>query len=157
MLPGGLVSILILVPNLLWMIFPPRGQPEGESAPRDRLHRVLEILEWVGRIAAFVIPFFYRIEVQNSRQVVALVVMALALLLYYAGWARYFARGRSHALLFEPFLGMPLPLAISPIVYLLAASALFGSWYLALATVILGIGHLPISFWEAKRSMETSS
>lgn len=57
---------------------------------------------------------------------------------------------RSYALLFEPFLGVPLPLAISPIVYLLAVSVLFGSWYLALATVILGIGHLSISFQESR-------
>jgi hypothetical protein len=110
----------------------------------------MEVLEWVGRIAAFVIPFFYRINVQSTRQVVSLVVMALSLLLYYAGWARYFARGRSYALLFEPLLGIPIPLAISPIVYLLAASALLGSWYLAVATVILGVGHLWISYRESQ-------
>jgi hypothetical protein len=50
---------------------------------------------------------------------------------------------------------MPLPLAISPIVCFLAASVLFGSWYLALATVIFGIGHLSISFWESRQEMET--
>jgi len=110
----------------------------------------METLEWVGRIGALVIPFFYRVEARSMRQVVALVVMALALLLYYAGWARYFARDRSYALLFEPFLGVPLPLAISPIVYFLAASVLFGSWYLALATVVLGVGHLSISFQDSR-------
>jgi hypothetical protein len=108
----------------------------------------MEILEWVGRLAALLIPFFYRIEVEGARHIVSLAVMALSLLLYYAGWTRYFARGRSYALLFKPLLGIPIPLAISPIVYLLAASVLFGSWYLALATVILGIGHLWISYQE---------
>jgi hypothetical protein len=130
------------------MVFPPRGKPEGEAGPRDRFHRVMEVLEWVGRIAALVIPFFYRIDVQGTRQVVALVVMALALLVYYTGWVRYFTRGRSYALLFEPLLGIPIPLAISPIVYLLAASALLGSWYLVVATMILGFGHLSISYRE---------
>lgn len=148
MLPGGLVSVLILLPNLLWMLFPPRGQPEGGTGPPHGLHRAMEILEWVGRIAVLVIPFFYQLEAQNTRQVLALVVMVLALLLYYAGWARFFARDRSYALLFEPFLGMPLPLAISPVVCLLAASVLFGSWYLALATVTFGVAHLWISFQE---------
>lgn len=76
--------------------------------------------------------------------------MALALLLYYAVWTRYFARGRTCALLFELFLGVPLPLAISPIVYFFAASVLFGSWYLALATVILTVGHLWISLQESR-------
>jgi hypothetical protein len=108
----------------------------------------MEVLEWVGRIAALVIPFFYRIDVQGTRQVVALVVMALALLVYCAGWVRCFTRGRSYALLFEPLLGIPIPLAVSPIVYLLAASVLLGSWYLAVATMILGLGHLSISYRE---------
>jgi hypothetical protein len=143
-----LVSILILLPNLLWMVFPPHGKPEGDVVHRDGLHKMMEILEWVGRIAALLVPFFYRIDVQSTRQIVSLVVMALALLLYYAGWTRYITRGRSYALLFEPLLGMPIPLAISPIVYLLAASVLLGSWYLALATVLLGIGHLWISYCE---------
>lgn len=148
MVPGGLISVLILLPNVLWMVFPQRDRPEGGPAQRDGLHRVMEVLEWVGRIAALVIPFFYRTDVQGTRQVVALVVMALALLVYYAGWVRYFTRGRSYALLFEPLLGIPIPLAISPIVYLLAASALLGSWYLAVATMILGLGHLAISYRE---------
>jgi hypothetical protein len=108
----------------------------------------MEVLEWVGRIAALVIPFFHRIEVQGSWSVVALAVMALALLIYYVGWARYFLRERRYGLLFEPLLGIPIPLAVSPIVYLLAASALLASWYLALATVLLGVGHLSISYWE---------
>jgi hypothetical protein len=150
MLPGGLISVLILLPNLLWMVFPPRGKPASDPVQRDGLYRLMEILEWVGRIATFVIPFFYRKDVQSTGQVASLVVMALALLVYYAGWARYFLRGRSYALLFEPLLGLPIPLAISPTVYLLAASVLLGSWYLALATVLLGIGHLWISYQESQ-------
>ena len=151
MLPGGLVSVLVLLPNLLWMLFPPRDQPEDESGPADGLPRVMERLEWVGRVAAFVIPFFYRLDAQSARQVAALVVMALALLLYYAGWVRFFTRGRRYALLFEPMLGLPVPMAVSPVVFFLAASVLFGSWYLSLATVILGVGHLWISFQESRR------
>jgi hypothetical protein len=88
--------MVILVPNLLWMVFPPREQPDGEPDQQPMLRRVLEILEWVGRIAAFV-----------------------------------------------------LPLAISPIVYFFAASVLFRSWYPALSTLILAIGHLPISFCDS--------
>jgi hypothetical protein len=111
----------------------------------------MEIVEWVGRIATLVLPFFYRVEAQYPGQIVALGVMALALLFYYAGWARYFARGRRRALLFEPLLGVPLPLAISPIVYFFAASVLLASWYLALATATLAVGHLSISYWDARK------
>ena len=151
-LPGGLVSVLILLPNLLWMLFPPRGQPEDGTGPASGLHRGMVILEWVGRIATLVIPFFYRIEVQSTRQVVALVTMALALLFYCACWVRYFVLGRTYALLFESLLGVPLPMAISPIVYFLAASVLLGSWYLALATLVLAVGHLWVTFQEVRQA-----
>jgi hypothetical protein len=155
-LPGGLIPILILLPNLLWMLFPPRGRPEGGAGPTGGLHRLMEILEWVGRIATLVIPFFYRVEVQGPRQAIALVVAALALLFYYAGWARYFLRDRRYALLFDRFLGVPIPLAISPIVCFLAASVLFGSWPLALATLVLGVGHLWITLQESQQALTKS-
>jgi hypothetical protein len=141
-----------MLPNLLWMLFPPRGRPEDSAGSKGGLHRLMEFMEWVGRIAALVIPFFYRIEAQSPRQIVALVVVALALLFYYAGWARYFLRGRRYALLFDRFLGVPIPLAISPIVCFLAASVLFGSWTLALASVVLGVGHLWITVQESQHS-----
>jgi hypothetical protein len=144
--PGWLISVLVLLPNLFWIIFPPRGAPAEERAERGRLYRLMEVLEWIGRIGSFVIPCFYRVEVPTGWQRAALVVMVLALLLYYAGWARYFLRGRDYRLLFEPFLGVPLPLAIGPIVYFLAAALLLRSWYMAAAALILAIGHLYISY-----------
>jgi hypothetical protein len=145
-----LVSILILLPNVLWMLFPPRERAQSDVRPSGRLYRVMEVLEWAGRVATLLIPFFYGIEVQSTGQVAAAVVMVLALLLYYACWARYFTRGRRYALLFEPFIGLPLPMAVSPIVYFFAASVLFGSWYLALVTVILAAGHLWISLEDSR-------
>ena len=66
MLFGGLVSVLILLPNLLWIVLPPRGQPASAPLQRHRLRRVMETLEWVGRLAALVIPFFYRLEVRTT-------------------------------------------------------------------------------------------
>jgi hypothetical protein len=147
---GGLVSVLILLPNLLWMLFPPREKAQGDARTSGGLCMVMEVLEWVGRIVTLLIPFFYGIEVQGTRQVIALVLMSLAVLLYYACWARYFSRGRRYALLFEPLLGIPLPMAISPIVCFFAASVLFGSWYLALATLVLAVGHLWISLEDSR-------
>lgn len=147
---GGLVSILILVPNLLWMLFPPLDPPQGGTSSSTLAYKLLEVMEWVGRIGVFVIPFFYRLEITSTVQVAALAVMALALLVYYAGWVRYFSRNRQYALLFQPMFGLPVPLAVSPTVYFAAASVLFGSWYLALATAVLGVAHLTISLREAR-------
>jgi hypothetical protein len=112
----------------------------------------MEAFEWAGRIGTLVIPFFYWVDVQTRWQMGSLVVMALALLLYYAGWARYFVRGRSYRLLFEPFLGVPLPLAISPIVCFLAAAVLLVSWPLGIVTAIFAIGHLYTSRMSAAQA-----
>jgi len=142
---GWLISVLVLLPNLLWMLFPPHGSPAPESAPRGGLARLMEGLEWAGRLGCLVIPFFYRLEVKTGLQIGALVTAALALSLYYAGWARYFVRGRSYRLLFEPLLAVPLPLATGPVVYFPAAAVLLGSWPLGLAAVALGVGHLYVT------------
>jgi hypothetical protein len=147
---GWLVSVLILLPNLLWLLFPPRGAPVEERAQRSRLTLWMEALEWAGRLGTLAIPFFYRGEVFTGWQAGALVVMALSLLLYYAGWVRYFLRGREYRLLFEPFLGVPLPLAVAPMVYFLAAAVVLASWPLAVATVVFAVGHLYTSRRSAR-------
>jgi hypothetical protein len=116
----------------------------------------MEILEWVGRIAAMVIPFFYRMEAQSAMQTIAIVVMVVTLVLYYACWARYFARGRQCALLFEPFLGVPLPMAISPIVYFSARQSFSdrGTWHWPPWSWLLGTcgsaSRIPERYWGGR-------
>lgn len=149
---GGAITILLLLPNLLWMFIPAHDQPAAAAEPAAPSWRVLEIVEWVGRVATLVIPFFYHLDVQEAWHVAALVMAVVALLFYYVGWARYFVGGRRHALLFAPLAGVPVPLAISPIVYLLGASALLGSWPLAVATLVLASAHLPISWRDYRLS-----
>jgi len=141
---GLIITILILWPNLLWIFFPPKDAPG--KAPEQVNGRAFIILEWIGRLGVFIIPVFYTIDVESAVQVISLGIMAVALLVYYTGWARYFLRGRTYALLFRPLLALPVPLAISPVLYFAAASALLASWPLALATVLLGATHIPISY-----------
>ena len=75
--------------------------------------------------------------------------------LYYAGWLRYLRQGRSFALLFQPLLHIPMPMAVAPIVYFCAASIALHSGWLLLATVLLTIGHLYVSnlSWQAAKVM----
>ena len=146
---GGLISILVLIPNLLFIVFPPRDIPRTLSKPA----RGLELLEWGGRLGIFVIPFFCWIEMGGAVEMIAVVIMIGALGMYYIGWLRYMRGGRAFALLFQPMLGLPLPLAIAPIVYFYAASIMLHSWWLLIATVLLTIGHLYVSnlSWQDTR------
>lgn len=141
---GLIITLLILWPNLLWLFFPPKDAPGKAQEQGDG--RFLVILEWIGRLGVFVIPVFYAIEVESMVQGISLGIMAVALLVYYSGWARYFYRGRLYTLLFAPLMALPVPLAISPVLYFAAASVLLASWPLALATALLGATHIPISY-----------
>lgn len=76
-----------------------------------------------------------------------------ALILYYAGWIRYIILGRAEVLLYRSLLSIPLPMAVMPVIYFLAAAVLLDSVWLLLAAIALGAGHLTAS-WLHSRSIE---
>jgi len=152
MLLGGLVTLFVLLPNLLMIFLPPTSLPAG-AGKKSSLIAAMEIVERAGQGFAFVIPFFYPLKIQGSLEIAGLTGMILALLFYYLNWGRYVLQGRSFRLLYQPCVGIPIPLAISPVIYFLLASVLFHSWYLLAAAVVLGIGHIYISSLEWQRSM----
>ncbi len=143
---GWLIPLLVLLPNASMVWFPPADKPEAGSG----VNRWLEALEWVGRTGVFVIPCLYRIHIQDASAVVSLALMALALVVYYLGWLRYVQQGRRYALLFAPLWGIPLPMALMPVIYFGAAAVLLRSWPLTVATLTFAIGHLAVSEHERR-------
>jgi hypothetical protein len=101
------------------------------------------------------IPVFCRLRLATA-SMLAGEVMLLALAFYYTGWARYFTRGRTPVLLFKPLFGVPLPLAVSPVVYFLAASVPLRSLPLAASAVVFGVAHVAISLSEYVRLVSGS-
>jgi hypothetical protein len=144
---GWLIPLLVLLPNVLMVWFPPIKKPEDVSG----VNRWLVALERLGQAGVFVIPCVYRIQIQSAIASVSLVVMALTLFGYYLGWIRYVIKGRHFALLFAPMWGIPLPMAVMPVIYFGAAAAVLRSWPLAAATVLFTIGHLSVSTLEQRR------
>ena len=114
--------------------------------------RPLGLLEGIGRLGVFVVPLFYRVGIAGPWKWGCVGAMALSLALYYAGWARYFASGRRRAVLYRPLLGIPIPLAVSPVVYFAAASTLLDSIPLAVAA-LFGGPHIYLSHLEAGRTV----
>lgn len=147
---GGLITLAILLPNLLMFFLPPREVPT-EPVRKDSRYRLMQGVERAGQAGAFLIPFFYSLPVLREASVDALAVMALAIVFYYSGWVRYASKGHRFVLLYAPFLGVPLPMAISPVVYFFAAAVFLQSWPLAAAAALLAIGHLTISAAEWSR------
>jgi len=155
---GWAVPVAVLLPNALWLVLPsaaaPPARPPTTALPSWT--RWAEPVEWVGRAAVFILPVFSRFKLGTAASVVALWAMVLALAFYYTGWARYFTRGRTPVLLFKPLLGVPLPLAVSPVAYLLAASVALWSTPLGVAAVVFGAAHVAISLFEYRRLVSGS-
>ena len=144
---GWLIPLLVLLPNVLMVWFPPTEKPEDASG----VNWWLEALERLGQASVFVIPCFYRIRFQNTITTVILAVMSLALGCYYLCWWRYVQQGHRYALLFAPLWRIPLPMAVMPVIYFGAGAALLHSWPLAAATVVFASGHLAVSEHERRR------
>ncbi|HEX7840681.1 MAG TPA: hypothetical protein VF469_24560 [Kofleriaceae bacterium] len=146
---GGLLSLALLAPNL-WWARGPRPPPPVAGVPQHG-HRVLGALELTGRISCFGLPFFSSPSIDDLPRALALACTAIALAIYYSGWVRYFRRGRRYRLLYESLWGIPVPLAIAPVICFAAGALVLRSPWLAGTTVALAIGHIGMSLAEARR------
>ena len=137
---GVLIPVLIILPNVIWMLLP---KADAGASPSEPL--LLTILENVGRFATLILPFFFSLDLHKRFSTPVMVGMGLALAVYYACWIRYFAGGRAAALLGAPFLGIPLPMAVAPITFLVLSSYLMGSWWMFGVSLLFGVAHIWIS------------
>jgi hypothetical protein len=149
---GWLVSVLVLVPNLIFFKFlPAESSAKPQRGAKSSVMKLMEYLERIGQVGVFAIPFIYQTSIQTVLQKISLSVMIVFLLVYYVAWLRFFLKGRQYVLLYSPLIGLPLPMAVSPIAYFLAASFFLSSWFLGAFAVVLAIGHIYISQIESKR------
>jgi hypothetical protein len=137
---GGLVPVLLMLPNIVWMLLPKIKSGNHVSEPL-----LLTIAENIGRAAVLILPFFYPLDLNRKYSAPALIGMGLALALYYAAWLRYFTGGRSQEFLRLPLWGLPLPLAVAPVGFLILSSYLMSSWPMLGASLLFGIAHIRIS------------
>jgi hypothetical protein len=137
---GALIPVLVMLPNVLWMVLPRAEPSEQTSEPL-----FLTVLENIGRVAVLILPFFFSLDLNRRLSTPIAVGMGLALALYYASWTRYFVGGRSAHLLAAPLLGIPLPLATAPTLFLVLSSYLMDSWLMFAASVWFGVAHIWVS------------
>jgi hypothetical protein len=152
-----IVNLLIIIlpvafPNILFVFFPPKDVPVSHTE-KKKFFAVALLCERIGQVSIFVLPVFYTFDVTENRQKVLLLMMILSLAVYYIGWIRFLAKGREYALLYSPLVFIPIPLAISPLVYFACAAILMKSFLFAAALVLLAAGHVPISYREFRRTL----
>ena len=143
-----LITAAVLVPNLVFLAFPPKNVAKYGKAEDSAL---FTIIERVGQVSAFVLPLLFPLSFSGAWTLVAWLAMGILLVSYYALWVRFFAGNRDYALLFRPALGAPAPMAIAPVLYFLLSSLVLGSVWQAIAASILGVGHVTTTIREARR------
>jgi len=148
---GWILTALLLLPNALYLLLTPRDVPPETDGRRLFRVQVLETVEKLGQIGSFALPFFCVFRFDTPIDVTSFVTFCLLMAFYYAGWVRYAMGGRPFRLLFAPMAGVPVPMAMAPVLAILAASINFHFWPLTVAAVILGIGHIPVSWMEWQR------
>ncbi len=134
---GLIVSILVLAPNLLLLRFPPRGRNVVAHVPRP-----LEWGERMGQALCLVVP---AITLPGAIVWWWALPAAVALATYYALWGRYLVVGREQALLYASLWRIPVPMAVMPVLVFLCAAAWLNNPWIAIAAVVLAVGHIPVA------------
>lgn len=138
---GLVVFALPMIINIAYAVFPPAKKAEQTAAAA----RWIEIVEQISRIA-----YLAAITLLVSRKAIGvrsvwLWLAAVFLILYYAVWIRYFAGGRKIALLNRPFLFVPMPLAVFPVLYYLCAAVWLHNIPAVILMTVFGAAHLTVS------------
>ena len=134
---GAIIPVLLMLPNLAWML-----SYSLDPGAKSDVPFALSAAENIARSAALVLPFFYSLNKRSVWSAVAWVGMAGALAVYYAAWGRFFLSEGAAALLSAPLMGIPSPLALSPVALLLLASYLMNSWWMFSAALAFGVFHV---------------
>lgn len=138
---GLVIFALPMLINIAYAAFPPNEKVEQAAA----VTRWIEMVEQISRIAYLLAITFLVSRESIKLRSAWLCLAALFLLLYYIVWIRYFASGRDIALLNRPFLLVPMPLAVFPVLYFLCAAAWLHNIPATIMMVIFGAAHLTVS------------
>jgi hypothetical protein len=134
---GVIIPVLLMLPNIAWMLLPKAAPGTTATVPL-----ALTIAENVVRVGVLALPFFCSLHLKKRYSSLAIVGMALALLVYYSAWMRFFLGGGGDALLSAPLAGIPSPLALAPIALLILSAYVLDSWWMLGISIVFGALHI---------------
>ncbi len=148
---GFIIAAVIFAPNLLFIKFPPKNAPEGLKDAGI----VFVVLERAGQAGCLVLLSILKDNFNGLTLNVWFVLMIICIIAYYCLWIRYILVGRTFALLFQPLAGIPVPMAIFPVLAFAFAALLGRSVCLGVAVIILAMGHFANS-WHTYKQLKSN-
>ena len=147
---GLIYLILLMIPNILWT----KNKPRDYEKYAGNENRVLLGLERVGEVLvsaiALACPDF------NLRGWTAwslwLAISFALMLLYEVFWVRYFRSEKTMADFYSSLLGIPVAGATLPVAAFLLLGIYGRNYFMIVATVILGVGHIGIHLAHAREA-----
>lgn len=141
---GTLIAISVFAPNFLMIMFPPKNVPDHLKS-EEMIYTILERIGQVGCIGILVIS---KDNFQNLKFSIWVVLIVLSIAAYYCLWIRYVVMGRKYILLWEPLMGIPIPMAVFPVCTFGFAAIWGNSIWLGIAVVCFSIGHF-VNSWHS--------
>jgi hypothetical protein len=146
---GFIIASVIFAPNLLFFRFPPKDAPEGLKDAGI----VFVILERAGQAGCLVLLSILKDNFSGLTLNVWFVLLIICIIAYYCLWIRYIVLGYAFALLFQPLVGIPVPMAIFPVLAFAFAAVLGRSVWLGVAVILLAIGHF-VNSWKTYKQLK---
>lgn len=143
---GTIIAAVMLLPNILYLFFPPANVPERKKDAG----LFFTILERIGQIALIVLLVVSHDSFDGRAFDVWAILMTVCIAFYYGLWLRYFLRGRQYRLLYRPLFALPVPIAMFPVFAFAFAGVWGNSLLLLAATAVFALGHIPNSWHNAK-------
>ncbi|WP_195929744.1 hypothetical protein [Clostridium sp. 1001270J_160509_D11] len=139
---GLIVFLLPMLINIVYVILPPKNAPTTQQ----ETNKILEIIEQSTRILYMLAIVFLVCKEKVDFTSIWMFVGLMFLTLYYIVWFRYFLGGRDIELLGKPFLFVPMPLAVFPVIYFICSAIWLNNYIAVLFMIIFGIAHNIISY-----------
>lgn len=139
---GIIIFALPMLINIIYVIIPPMNAPKEPA----QVNKIIEFVEQATRILYMLAICFVVSKRKTDYGSIWLYLGIVFLVLYYIVWIRYFLGGRDVALLSKRFCGIPMPLAVFPVLYFLCAAIWLHNIPAVIIMIIFGIAHNVVSY-----------
>ncbi len=139
---GLLFLLMLMLPNIIWS----KNKPKDYDIYVKNENKVLLLFERFGEMLVTCLSLIfsdYNIN-QISNWSIILLIAFIIMILYEIYWIRYFKSNKTMKDMYSSLLGIPVAGATLPVIAFFLLGIYGKNFFLIIATIILGIGHIGI-------------